>query len=403
MGLPKVVITIGNGTLGKTTTTDDGVAGLIVSGTAITAGSGATGLALATPVQLFSWQQFLNIGFTAVNNPIAYADVKDFYNQAGNGSELWLMLITDATLLGALCDNTTVGTSIKTLLDAAARRIRLLGVNRKKPATGYTSVYTVNSGGVDDDCFTAIGKLEATRAIYATAYKPFRAFICGQGYVTTAPGTLSLKAGANRGVQVLLGSSAANMVQVGIVLGRYAAIPVQRSGARVKDGDLGIIAACFPDGVAVNSMEASWDANIDGKGYVFFRNFYGKSGFYISNDITATADSDDYNTIQNGRVIDKAAVIAYATLVNELNDDIDVDPITGYISAGIIASWKAEVENALNQNMNANLSGKAVATINPKQNLLSSNVIAMSIKLVPKGYSKEIDISLSYNNPFKTT
>ena len=402
MGLPKVVITIGNGALGKVAGTGDGVSGLVTSGTAISVGSGASGLALGVPVQLFSWAQFLSIGFTAVNNPIAYADVKDFYNQAGDGSELWLMMVSDATLLAAICNNATVGTSVKTLLDAAAGRIRLLGVNRKIPASGYAPAYTL-LGGVDDDCVTAISNLEATRAIYAAAYKPFRAFICGQGYVTTTPGTLSLKAGTSRGVQVLLGSSAVKMVQVGIVLGRYAAIPVQRSGARVKDGALGIASACFPDGVAVNAMEASWDANIDGKGYVFFRNFYGLSGFYISNDITATADSDDYNTIQNGRVMDKAAVIAYATMVNELNDDIDVDPTTGYLSAGIIASWQAELENALDQNMSDNLSAPSIVTINPAQNLLSSNTIAVIVKLVPKGYSKEIDIALGFSNPFKTT
>ncbi|MCX6232618.1 MAG: DUF2586 family protein [Bacteroidetes bacterium] len=393
-GLPGIDITIKNG-LGRVNETADAVAGMVVSGV-VTTGY----LTLGEAVRLFSFQAFLDLGFIAANNAIAYSDVKAFYDMAGEGAELWLMVVSDATLLTALCDKDTVGISAKKLLDAAAGRIRILSINRKAPV-GYVSLYATGLGGVDDDCFAAITKLEALRLVYAAAYKPFRAIICGQGFRTTTIGALDLKTMVNKGVQVALGSSAAGVVLCGLLLGRYAAIPVQRNPARVKDGNIGISAACFPDGVAVNAVEASWNA-IHDKGYLFIRNYYGKAGFFFTDDPTCTANANDYCSFARGRVIDKALCIAYTTLIEELNDDIEVDQDNGYISAGIIASWKSNVENALQQNMTGEISGSPECYINPKQNFLSADKVAVSINIVPKGYSKKIDITLGLVNPFKT-
>ncbi len=395
-GLPKVLIAIGNGGLGRVNATQDAVAGMIVSGVATTPGY----LTLGVPVQLFSLQSFLDLGFTELNNPLAYNDVKDFYNQAGTGAELWLMVVSDATLLAALCDNATVGISVKTILDAANGRIRILSINRKSPV-GYVSVYAVGMGGVDDDAFAAITKLQVIATNYAAAYKPFRAIMCGQGFKTTTLGTLDLKTLAANRVAVILGSVAAGVVACGLVLGRLAKIPVQRSIARVKDGATGLLVAKFPDGVNANTIEASWDA-IHDKGYIFLRNYYGKSGFFLTDDPTCSANSDDYSSFARGRVIDKALSISYTTMVEELNDDIEVDQASGSISAGIIASWKANVENAIMQNMIGEISGKPECYIDPKQNFLATDSVAVSISIIPKGYAKKINITLGLVNPFKT-
>lgn len=393
-GLPGVNITIKNG-LGRVNPTDDACAGMIVSGTVTT---GYT--TLGTVVQLFSLQAFIDLGFTEANNALAYNDVKNFYDEAGEGAELWLMVVSDATLLATLCDNATTGTSVKTLLNAANGRIRILSINRKPPVA-YTSVYTTGLGGVDDDCYGAIAKLQVVADNFAAAFKPFRAILVGQGFRSTTIGTLDLKTLVANRVAVLIGGINTGIVSCGLLLGRFASIPVQRNPGRVKDGMIMLTGATFPDGTAVNSIEASWNSVHD-KGYIFFRNYYGKAGFFVTDDPTCAANSNDYCSFARGRVIDKALVIAYATMVEELNDDIEVEQTTGYISAAVIGSWQSNVENALMQNMTGEVSGSPVCFIEPKQNFLSSDTIAVGISIVPKGYAKKINITLGMTNPFKT-
>lgn len=392
MPLPNVNITIANGQLGRVAGTDDGVAGLLVSGTA------TTKLALSTPVQLFSFDELAAHGITEVNNPLAYKDVKAFYDQAGEGAELWLMMVSDAVLLEDICDETE--SYLKKLLDAASGRIRIAAVNRVVPEE-YEAIITE---GLDSDVIAALAKLETMAGHYAQYYKPFRALLPALGFVKANVATLKdLKAGDDNHVALVLGADTSDGgVAMGLTLGRLAAIPVQRNIARVKDGDVGLTAAYFPDGTPTQELEASWDS-IHDKGFVFFRRIYGRNGYYFTDDPTATADTDDYCFIARGRVIDKALVIAYTTFVTELNEEIPVDAVSGKVSPALIAAWKTDIEQALGINMTAKGEiVKAECYIDPNQNILSTDKIYVKIMITPVGYAKTIEITLGLSNPYNT-
>ncbi len=393
MSLPNVNITIANGQLGRVITVDDSVAGLVLSGTA------TAQLGLSEAVQLFSFTQLTDMGVTQVNNPLAYKEVKAFYEQVGEGAELWLMLVSDAVLFADISDETE--NYAKKLLDAAQGRIRLLGINRI-PADGYTPIITE---GLDSDVITALTNLETMAGHYAAAYKPFRALLPGQGFVKTAVATLkNLKQGTKNHVAIVLGSDTEEDggVAIGLTLGRLAKIPVQRSIARVKDGDVGLDAAYFPDGTPTQDLEASWDS-IHDKGFIFFRRIYGKSGFFFTDDPTATADTDDYSSIARGRVIDKALVISYKTFIEELNDEIPINEVSGKVSPALIASWETYIEQALGINMTAKGEiVKAACAIDPNQNVLSTDKLYAKIMITPVGYAKTIEITLGLSNPYKT-
>lgn len=393
MGLPNVNITVANGQLGRVVVVDDSVAGLVLSGTA------TEELALSVAVQLFSFDQLTGLGVTEENNPLAYKEVKAFYDQAGEGAELWLMLISDAVLFADICDVTE--NYAKKLLDAAQGRIRLLGVNRI-PADGYVPTIVEN---LDGDVITALTNLDAMAVAYGAAYKPFRALLPGLGFTKASVATLkNLKLGTKNHVAIVLGCDSDEdwKAAIGLTLGRLAKIPVQRSIARVKDGDVGIDAAYFPDGTPVEELESNWDS-IHDKGYVFFRRIYGKSGYFFTDDPTATADTDDYCYIARGRVIDKAIVLAYKTFIEELNDEIPVDEITGKVSPALVASWETNIEQALGINMSAKKEiVKAECAIDPNQNVLSTDKLYAKIMITPVGYAKAIEITLGLSNPYKT-
>ena len=392
MPLPNVSISVSNGQLGRVVGTDDGVAGLIMSGTA----TGA--LALNTPAQLFSVEQLPSLGITEANNPLAYKDISAFYQQAGEGAELWIMLVSTATLVADMCD--PAGEIAPKLLDAVSGRIRLLGFNRIPPGS-YNPTVTV---GIDPDIVEATEILYNLCTAYAGAYKPLRALLPGLLFTPAQIlNLLNLKLSAFNRVAIILGADTTDgSAAMGLSLGRLAKIPVQRSIARVKDGAVGIPAAYFTDGSPVVDEEANWDY-IHDRGYIFFRKIYGKSGFYFTDDPTATADSDDFSSIARGRVIDKATTIAYTTFVEELNEEIPVDPATGKVSAALIAAWQANVEHALGINMTAK--GEIVkgeCYINPDQNILVADQISIRIRITPVGYAKAIDITLGLSNPYQT-
>lgn len=392
MGLPNVNITIANGQLGRVAAVDDSVAGLILSGTA------TEDLALSNPVQLFSFDKLSDYGITEANNPLAYKEVKAFYDQAGEGSELWLMLISDAVLFADMCDETE--NYAKKMLDTAQGRIRLLGANRI-PAAGYEPTIVEN---LDSDVVTALTNLETMAGHYGLAYKPFRALLPGLGFTKASVATLKdLKQSNKNHVAIVLGCDSDEdwKAAIGLTLGRLAKIPVQRSIARVKDGDVGIDAAYFPDGTPVEELESNWDS-IHNKGYIFFRRIYGKSGYFFTDDPTATADTDDYCFIARGRVIDKALVIAYKTFIEELNDEIPVDEVTGKVSPALVASWETNIEQALGINMTAKKEiVKAQCAIDPNQDVLSTDKIYAKIRITPVGYAKAIEVTLGLSNPYK--
>lgn len=387
MPLPRINITLSNGGLGRVIPVDDATAGLLLSGTAVT-----DKIQLSDPRQIFSLQDMTDLGITALTNPLAHKEITAFYAQFGEGAELWIMLVSDATTMADMCDKTN--TIITKLLDAADGMIRILGVNRI-PAIGYIPVIT---DGLDADVMEAVMNLDATRKEYLAKFMPFRAVIGCLGFAKAYVSTLhNFRQNANPGVGPVLGSDDGLTPAVGMVLGRLASIPVQRNIGRVKSGDVGLLNAFFPDGTTVKELKNAADS-IHDKGYIFFRKFVRRSGFYFNDDMTAAPNSDDYSSLSRGRVIDKAIVIANDTYTEELLDDVDVNETTGYLPPSLTAHFQGVIENAIKINMAGEISGVRVY-FDPKQNLLSTDKVAVRLRIIPKGQIKAIDVDLGFYNP----
>ena len=122
MSLPNVNITLGNGNIGAVTLSDDGIAGLILTGTAV-----SSTLELNKVYVIASTADLKKLGLTAENNPLAYKEVLGFYESAGDGAELHLLVVDAAKTLTEIC-SMEAGSPLKTLIDSAAGRIRLVGI-----------------------------------------------------------------------------------------------------------------------------------------------------------------------------------------------------------------------------------------------------------------------------------
>lgn len=389
MALPKVSIVLTSGQLGLVAPGADGVVGIVFNSIA------ASGLALGVSKQGFGLDEFEAVGITAAfdttNTLKVWRQIKEFYDEAGDGAELWVMLVSQATTMTSILDKTQA--FAKKLLDDAAGRIKLLGVGRN-PAVGYTPSTTANQ--IDLDVITALVTGQALADDQLAIFRPINIVVGAYAYTGTTSTLVDLKAQTKRNISILIGNSESGArAAVGLLLGRLASVPVMRNPGRVKDGSVTMTAA-FLGTAAFETVDSSAIA-IHDKGFITLRKYTGKAGYYFSDDPTAVASTDDYSSLARCRVINKAIRIAYATYVEEILDEVEIDPTTGFLSAAKAKYYQSLIERAVNTAMAGEISGFA-AYVDPTQNVLSTNKICIDARIVPFGYAKEIEVSLGFAN-----
>jgi len=397
MALPGVSIILENGALGRITTTADGVAGLIVVGMA------KTDLPLYTPKQIFSLAEAEALGLTQAADELDKVDtwqqIKEFYDEAGNAAELWLMTVPLTRTMTELLDPTNTTNSARKLLDAAQGRIRLLGISRYIDST--ITYAQVTQGGLDEDVHTALPKGNALAIEYRNNFKPFSIILDGRGWNGEVADLTDLGTYAFPKCSVVLATTEPNKTAaaVGLVLGRAAKLPVQRNIGRVKDNTLNVAKLYYTNGA---NLEEFSDAQIDAihnKRYITPRTFVGRTGYFLADDPTATLPTDDYLTLANNRVIDKALFLAYTTYVNEINDEILVDE-AGQLELTKVAYLEQAVRNAINLAMVSRGEASGVEVfIDPAQNILATDRLDVVLRITPVGYAKSIVVSLGFRNP----
>ena len=391
--LPRVKINFENGNLGLIAPSADGLLGIVA--TAVTV---AGTFVLGTPYKISTLAGLTALGVTEANNASFYKIIKEFYAQAGDGTDLWIMGVADTMKLSDMVDITNA-TGAKKLVDMAAGKLRGLAISRT-PAGAYTPTIT---NGIDADVTLAMSKAQAFAVSYTNnQFAPLFVIIEG-AYYSGTPGDLAdLTLLNNNRVSLLIGDTItdSNNAAIGVLAGRIASIPVQRNIGRVKDGPLSPIATF----IGATPTELADVTAIHDKGYITFRTFINQSGYYFNDDFTATLPTDDYSHLTARRTIDKAYRIAYSTLLQWLLDEVPVNT-DGTLPPGIVKSWQAEVENAISRQMTANgeLSGdittgdKGVECfIDALQNIVSTSVLQVTIRVRPFGYPRYIEVKLGF-------
>ena len=94
--------------------------------------------------------------------------------------------------------------------------------------------------------------------------------------------------------------------------------------------------------------------------------------------------------------MDEAVLIAYDTLIEELSDEVPLTE-TGTIHPALIKSWQNNIEENITSLMisQGKLSG-VKCEIDTNQNIVSTGVMNVIIKLLPVGYAKEIEVQIGF-------
>ena len=160
--LPNVKIDFANGLLGSVGAMNDGVVGLIATATAVTQtinGHSVATFALNTPYKITALDQLVEKGVNSAStggNANLYKCVKEFYDEAPVGSELWVMGVADTMTVEKMVDKTEDNGAMK-LVRAANGDIRVLIV-KVTDAAGYTATVT---RAIDAKVETAITNAQA--------------------------------------------------------------------------------------------------------------------------------------------------------------------------------------------------------------------------------------------------
>jgi hypothetical protein len=394
MALPRVKITFENGALGGVAPSEDGVCGLVAYATAV-----STTFALNTPYLITKLDGLVALGITSEAtgaNAALYKTVKEFYSEAPDGTKLWVMGVAASTTIANLTDK--ANNIISPLLMAARGSINILMLKVASAAE------PTMSGSIDGAVLTAVTNLQALAEDWTVnRYAPFMCLVEALSYNGVAASLPDLTARSDNRVGVVLGDSVTGSAgaAVGLVAGRLAAEPVQRSLARVRSGAIKAETMY----IGTNQAELGDPDVANDLGYIVPRTFVGKSGYYWSDDHLATGASDDYCAIPRRRVIDKAYRIAYKTLVDEIAENVPVNTegkLAAFHCKGVETSVESAIVNSMTSEGNLgndpdNASDLGVQCyIDPDQNILATSRLEINLKVKPHGYSKYIDVKLGF-------
>lgn len=386
--LPRVKINYLNGLLGTVPDDKDGLLGLVVLGaTAV-----STTFVLGKPYRLVRPDDLSALGITPTNNARIVELVKQFYAEAEEGTPVYLIGLA-ATSMTTVLD--VDSGPMKALLEQLHGDLRGLIV-----ASASTASATVTDG-LDPDVLTAMPKAQALANWAAdNIYAPIFVILEGRHFESAADAP-DLKLLAYDRVGIFIGDVVTGSINaaVGTLAGRIASSPIQRNIGRVASGALAPTSMYIGSSLVDQAMSVV-DA-LYAKGYMCPRIYVGLPGYYLVDDPLAVASTDDYAHLTARRTVDKAARIAYITMLQFLLDEIEINT-DGTMQEPVLKSWQASVEDAINNQMTT--AGELSVVdgsgckfyINPKQNVLATSKVEGVLKVRPFGYAREIIVNIGF-------
>jgi Protein of unknown function (DUF2586) len=390
---PHVQIGFENGNIGTVATSPDGVCGIVGCGTE------SGDFKLETVYTIYSLKEAELLGIKpTIDNYELHKTIKEFYQEAGTGTELWIYGVPK--FAGKFLD---IIPSATILLTASNRRIRFVivkivdpGVATSNGIAGYLPQMFADAQTCADD-FT-LSKIHPVNFIFE-AY----------GYTGDPLELTGFATATHNRVRVLIGDTETRTgptqsfgAAVGVYAGRLARNQVHVNAGRVKDGALKPLQFYIVDTPA----EQVNVAPLYDKGFNTVVTHVGKSGFYFIDDLMACTVEDDYHFGPQRRVIDKAYVLANGVLTNFILDTVPLGN-EGKISPIYAKVLETEIERVIAQEMTAKgeLSGDPTvkgdsgvkAIIDLEERIAVTSTIKGRIRVKPHGYGRYLEFGLGFN------
>jgi hypothetical protein len=180
-----------------------------------------------------------------------------------------------------------------------------------------------------------------------------------------------------------------------VVSSRIGLVPIGESIAKVRRGAVTQVSFLYRDEAITTYLDALR--------FTTMRTFRGRPGFFITQGNMMAPFGSDFNRVQRRRVMDEACRITRLAELPFLNDDVRVDPATGFIDERDAAAFEATVNSQLFALLVA--SGQASASsvqVDRSVNLLSTSEQPVEVRITPKAYLESIKTKIGFRNPVLT-
>lgn len=184
-----------------------------------------------------------------------------------------------------------------------------------------------------------------------------------------------------------------------LVAARAHAVPVSEDLGRVATGALGGASLRATNTTLSTQRDESATPGLDAGRFSTLRSIIGLPGVYITAGRTLATPGSDYSLWQNGRVMDTACGIVRLALLPFLNTSLRVnsDGTLNEKDAGAIeAQCKAKLDAGL---VTPGDASNAYVVVSRTQNILSTQTLAVSVRVVPLGYARTISVDIGFQNP----
>jgi hypothetical protein len=286
-----IITTILN-TPSGTPSSGDGVMMLVCKGVATTGGTHA--LVLDTAYlgnKLDDFVTGLNItkDYDVVNGYAVYQQIKEFYDEAGDGAYLWLVVTANTTAYATYCAYAT-GTTFLNLIRGTIQsdlnmRVKMVGLCYKPPATQQSAI------DFNSDVLATIPIAQACAVGLSAEGFPLSFILDGTNMSSTATSATIGSMASKLAPQVsfcITGSKPNGVASVGAALGRFARITVGHGFGATEDGPISITSSFLTNGVSSlisGSVITNGTALTAGHSYMVLNNIVYNGTVYSFGDI----------------------------------------------------------------------------------------------------------------------
>ena len=382
---------------------DDAISGIIIGAVA------AENLALDVPTTVYNLYDVENLGITAAfdkaNNLVCFQHLYEFYQEAGNGTPLHIMLVERTKSMSESLE------ASKHLLAHARGEIRQLAIAANHATEGETAMLN----GIPADVYNAIS---AAQTLYGWAYEnhmPCQIFLEGYAYGGNASSVADL-----RNLDDNLQAD-----KVSVVIGQDWLYAESRTGKNQKYAAVGTaLGVCskakvyenigdnekfnltdplrkrwIEPGLSNHKTNAQSYAELqtlETKGYVFGVTYPGLAGVRWNNDHTSTPIVVDVDnsmnefTVAYGRVADKAVRELRKAYLPKVKTTWNVDKSTGKLSKGTLVALEDIGDKVFSDMQSRGEITYGKTMVDKDSDLLVERILRINYKIVPKGVIGEI-------------
>lgn len=203
--------------------------------------------------------------------------------------------------------------------------------------------------------------------------------------------------------RLMVGAGYCNYTSVlsGASFSRNAAWPASARISRVPPSeDLGRVASGPVSGVTALTRDENKTPGLDQARFTTLRTLVGEPGFFITNGRIFSSPSSDFQYVQHRRVMDIASTTVRRGQLHYLNDTVRVDSTTGLILEVDARAIEARIERQLRDAITVpGYASNVSVLVDRTTNVLSLQKLVINYRVVPLGYLKAIEGTISFFNP----